>query len=104
MEAQGSGQAEWEWQLAQLWHKRLPRILERVAVLEAVASAEAPDPEQVEGARVEAHKLRGLLGTIGLPEGSEAAGEIEDLLAAGDVEIAAPLAQLSELIRTHEPG
>ena len=50
--------------------------------------------DAIEAGRVEAHKLRGLLGTIGLPDGSERAGEVEDLLAQGSTAIAEPLARL----------
>ncbi len=104
MEEPGAGQTDWEQQLAKLWERRRPRIMDRVAVLETLAAAEEPRAGEIEEGRVEAHKLRGLLGTIGLPAGSEAAGEIEDRLADGNVEIAEPLAQLSDLVRTHEPG
>ncbi len=100
-ERKDAGADQWQRQLRQLWERRRPRILERVAVIEAVAAAEAPGAGEIEQARAEAHKLRGLLGTIGLPEGSEAAGAIEDSLAAGKLRIDEPLARLGELVRDH---
>jgi HPt (histidine-containing phosphotransfer) domain-containing protein len=94
--------AAWQQQLAELWQRRRPAIVERVEKLERLAALADPGAEQIEAGRTEAHKLRGLLGTIGLPPGSDAAGEIEDLLAAGDLAIAAPLERLGKLVREHE--
>lgn len=90
-----------EQKLADLAVRMGPRILERVAELERISGREDLEPAEIEAARVEAHKLRGLLGTIGLPEGSERAGEVEDLLAQGSTAIAEPLARLRTAV---EPG
>ena len=91
----------WQQQMAELWRRRRPAILERVDALTVLSEASDPSPGEIEESRVEAHKLRGLLGTIGLPAGSEAAGEVEDLLAAGNIEISEPLGRLEQLIREH---
>lgn len=95
------GDSDWDRQLADLWQRRRPAILERIEELERLVATSDPRPEQIEECRTEAHKLRGLLGTIGLPAGSDAAGEVEDLLAAGHVEISDPLAQLRRLVEDH---
>jgi len=92
----------WQRQLADLWERRRPAMIERIENLERLAASSDPPPEQIEEGRTEAHKLRGLLGTIGLPAGSDAAGEVEDLLAAGDVAIGEPLGRLGALVREHE--
>jgi HPt (histidine-containing phosphotransfer) domain-containing protein len=55
-------------------------VLERVEAIE-LAAGDAAD-EQRSSARTEAHKLRGLLGTIGLARGSELAAAIETELEA----------------------
>jgi HPt (histidine-containing phosphotransfer) domain-containing protein len=104
MGADEDSAAVWRRQLADLWARRRPAILARVDQLEALAAAEAPDATEIEAGRVEAHKLRGLLGTIGLPAGSEAAGEVEDLLAEGNLAIAEPLGRLAMLVREHQPA
>ena len=101
--AEGMDSADaWQRQLADLWQRRRPAMIERIDNLERLAAMPEPDAEQIEEGRTEAHKLRGLLGTIGLPAGSEAAGEVEDLLAAGDLAIGDPLARLGELVREHQ--
>ena len=101
--ADGTDSADaWQRQLADLWQRRRPAIIERIENLERLAATPEPDPGQIEEGRTEAHKLRGLLGTIGLPAGSEAAGEVEDLLAAGDIAIEEPLGRLGGLVREHE--
>ena len=104
MAAGEESEVAWQAQLADLWERRRPAIIARVEHLEALAAASDPSPEEVEAGRTEAHKLRGLLGTIGLPAGTEAAGEVEDLLAAGDIAIAEPLGRLGKLVREHRPG
>ena len=102
MGADDDSAVRWQKQIADLWERRRPAMLERIDGLEALAAMPDPSPAQIEEARTEAHKLRGLLGTIGLPAGTEAAGEVEDLLAAGDTEIAEPLGRLGTLVREHQ--
>lgn len=93
----------WEEQRAEFWARRRGAVLERVARLQTLASAVSPDEAAIEEGRVEAHKLRGLLGTLGLAEGSEVAGEIEDALAAHDTEVARDVERLGALVRDYEP-
>ena len=101
--AEGMDSADaWQRQLADLWQRRRPAMIERIENLEQLAASPEPDAAQIEEGRTEAHKLRGLLGTIGLPAGSDAAGEVEDLLAEGDVAITEPLGRLGELVREHQ--
>ena len=71
--------------LAALWVRSLPRVLGRIDVLDEAAAAlgsGALDDDLRERARVEAHRLAGLLGTLGLPEASPVARRLEHLLAA----------------------
>ncbi len=70
-----------------LWARFLPQIEERVAVLEAAASAFAADRlsiEQREAANAAAHNLAGVLGTFGLTEGTVLARELEVLYSRPD--------------------
>lgn len=72
--------------LAALWEHSLPRVLARIAVLDEAAEALAADGLDDglrDRARVEAHRLAGLLGTLGLPDASPVARRLEQLLAAG---------------------
>jgi HPt (histidine-containing phosphotransfer) domain-containing protein len=72
--------------LDRLWKQFLPQIEERVATLEAAASAlsagELPDGQR-DAAHAAAHKLAGVLGTFGLTKGTVLAREAE-LLYSGD--------------------
>lgn len=52
------------------------------SVLHQASSAMTLDPELLQTATLEAHRLAGNLGTFGLPEGSELARNIEQLLRA----------------------
>ena len=72
-----------------------------VALLQAVADEPDPGPERIAAARTEAHKLHGLLGTIGLPAGSDLAAEIEARLDAGDAGVGEPVAKLRALVTDH---
>ena len=72
--------------VAALWVEARPRALERVdAIEDAVAAlmAGALDDASRDGARREAHKLAGSLGTFGVPEGSTIARGLELALEAG---------------------
>ncbi|HEX3986585.1 MAG TPA: Hpt domain-containing protein [Acidobacteriaceae bacterium] len=69
--------------LAELWQTSRPTILERMAVLhaaEAALDANPLDREMREHGREAAHKLSGVLGIFGLPQGSEIAATLEELL------------------------
>ena len=81
--------------LAAIWTRSRPALLERQATIErAVPELEGhPDDQQLrESMRTEAHKLAGLLGTLGLPKGTDLARAIEDRLDAG-----APTPEFAEL-------
>jgi HPt (histidine-containing phosphotransfer) domain-containing protein len=69
--------------LAAIWTRSRPTVLERQATIaRAVPELEShPDnPQLRESMRTEAHKLAGLLGTLGLPEGTDLARAIEHRL------------------------
>jgi HPt (histidine-containing phosphotransfer) domain-containing protein len=69
--------------LAELWQTSRPTILERMAVLRAAweaLSANLFDHEARDRGREAAHKLSGVLGIFGLPQGSEIASAIEEQL------------------------
>lgn len=95
--------------LGELWLRARPRVDARIDVLERAASALAAgqlDDELRERARTQAHQLAGLLGTLGLPDGSPVARRLEHLLAGdprpGDAEALATGA--AELRRAAEAG
>jgi chemotaxis protein histidine kinase CheA len=66
--------------LDRLWHRFLPELRERVAIVESavhsLASA-ALTPAQQEDAHAAAHKLAGVLGTFNLERGTDLARELE---------------------------
>ena len=62
--------------LAAIRVRTRPAVLERIDAIEA--AIEDPAHEALPAARVQAHKLRGLLGTIGVTDGSELAASIEE--------------------------
>ncbi len=69
-----------------LWAQYLPQMEERVRTLESAAAAHEDGsitPALCEQAMAAAHKLAGVLGTFGLPEGTELAREMEALYAGG---------------------
>ena len=76
--------------LAVLWERGLPRLRDRLAVLDQAAAAASAGtlPREIrEQAAATAHKLAGSLGMFGYPEGTGFAREIEVLLeTTGDVE------------------
>lgn len=69
-----------------LWAQYLPQIEERVRTLELAAAAREAGlvtPSECEQATAAAHKLAGVLGMFGLPDGTELAREMEALYSAG---------------------
>jgi HPt (histidine-containing phosphotransfer) domain-containing protein len=69
-----------------LWAQYLPQIEERVRTLELAAAAiesGSLSAEQCGQATAAAHKLAGVLGTFGLPEGTLLAREAEAFFAGG---------------------
>ncbi len=72
--------------IREMWLRNRPVALARAAVVQAALErAVAGDlpPAERDDARSEAHRLRGILGTYGFPEGSVLAGEAEEALAVG---------------------
>src|ERR1700685_1321301 len=66
--------------LEQMWTRHRPQILERVAVLEAAASAVAAKTlteAEREAAQAAAHKLAGTLGMFNLARGTDLARELD---------------------------
>ncbi len=65
--------------LATLWEQRKNILIERLTTLqESIAGLEAPAAEASRKLGAEtAHKLAGILGTFGLPQGTEIAREAE---------------------------
>jgi hypothetical protein len=81
---------------AAAWVEARPRIMNRLAVLQAAAAAVTGgelDPATRRDAEGEAHKLAGSLGMFGFPAGSELARELEVMLE-GDTLIGADFAEL----------
>ena len=81
---------------AAAWIESRPRIMARVAVLQAAAAALQAGRLEIEMRRdagAEAHKLAGSLGMFGFPDGSVLAHEIEQLLE-GDGPLDGDLASL----------
>lgn len=69
--------------LADLWRQSLPIVLERVAALRSACEAldrDATDAAARSVAREAAHKLSGSLGIFGLPQGTELAAAMEQML------------------------
>lgn len=69
--------------LAELWRTSRPTILERMSALHAACAAleiTTADQAARDTGREAAHKLSGVLGIFGLPQGSEIAAAIEELL------------------------
>lgn len=65
--------------LVPMWLERQEAICDRIEAL-AVALADGTNDTD---SQMSAHKLRGLLGTLGFSEGSETAAEVENTLMSG---------------------
>ncbi|MGD0731578.1 MAG: Hpt domain-containing protein [Terracidiphilus sp.] len=71
--------------LDRMWTQFLPKMEERVTLLESAAAAFAAgrlSAEQRQAASAAAHKLAGVLGSFGLARGTELARELEVLYSA----------------------
>ena len=69
--------------IAAMWEEARPRIMDRVAVLQATAAAATDGGLDVAARREaegEAHKLAGSLGMFGYPTGTDVARDIETML------------------------
>ena len=87
--------------ILKLWERYKPLCLERLGVIEearTAASSTTLNDEARGKAESAAHKLAGVLGSIGLPEGSKIASEIEALLQPGGTLAPGQLLRLSELV------
>jgi HPt (histidine-containing phosphotransfer) domain-containing protein len=87
--------------ILKLWERYQSLCMERLSVIEearTAASSTGLDDEVRGKAESAAHKLAGVLGSIGLPEGSKIASEIEALLQPGDTLAPGQLSRLSELV------
>jgi HPt (histidine-containing phosphotransfer) domain-containing protein len=81
--------------MAAIWTRSRPQLLERQATIANAVSELESRPDDValrESARTEAHKLAGLLGTLGLPTGTDLARAIEHRLDPD-----APVLNIAEL-------
>ena len=90
--------AQFAAKLNEIWRASRPLILERMAVLHATHSALAADLHNDDArreGREAAHKLAGVLGTFGLPRGSELASALETILMADTPLTAADLTTLT---------
>jgi HPt (histidine-containing phosphotransfer) domain-containing protein len=87
--------------LAQLWQSSRPTILERLSILRAAHAALLANPEDTaarsEG-REAAHKLSGVLGVFGMPQGSEIAHIVEECLKPETPLSAGDLASMAQQI------
>jgi HPt (histidine-containing phosphotransfer) domain-containing protein len=73
--------------LRELWRTSKPVVLERMNVLHDAYTSLAENPANGEARSnglEAAHKLSGVLGVFGLPQGSETASSIEFLLKSGE--------------------
>ena len=69
--------------LSELWRTSRPTVLERLTILHSACESLIRDPANREArtaGREAAHKLSGVLGVFGLPQGSEIAASIEQML------------------------
>jgi HPt (histidine-containing phosphotransfer) domain-containing protein len=87
--------------LTELWHTSLPTILERMNLLHTACTALTENPADHEARTTgleAAHKLSGVLGVFGLPQGSELASEIEFRLKSDETLTPQDLSDLSDQI------
>jgi HPt (histidine-containing phosphotransfer) domain-containing protein len=73
--------------LTELWRSSRPTVLERVKLLRSACDSLAQNPADEEAratGREAAHKLSGVLGVFGLPQGSEIAASVEQLLKSAE--------------------
>jgi len=101
-----SAAAQLQAKLQALWESSKGMILERLETLQAAhrqLSSDISDPHARQQGLEAAHKLAGILGVFGMPEGSETASQIEHLLKQEQSLTQAnlkPLHQLTEHLST----
>ena len=91
--------------LQALWVKNYPILLERLELIRAARNkmdAGSLDEQSRKDGEEAAHKLAGILGTFGLPQGSVLASKIEALLAGGVATCAQRAAELSSWVQDLE--
>jgi HPt (histidine-containing phosphotransfer) domain-containing protein len=92
--------------LADLWHKNLPTLRERLDLLDLIASSASsgtiPAASRDEAITI-AHKLSGSLGMFGYQQGTEIAAKIERILKAALPEDLATLPDLTADLRRSLP-
>ncbi|MFZ0272914.1 MAG: Hpt domain-containing protein [Acidobacteriaceae bacterium] len=98
--------------LKELWRTSRPTILERISLLRSACDRLTENPADREArstGREAAHKLSGVLGVFGLPQGSEIASSIEFLLKSDQpptakdlVTLRAQIADLDAMIASRE--
>jgi HPt (histidine-containing phosphotransfer) domain-containing protein len=87
--------------LNRLWRQFLPQMLERVTVLDCAIgpfAAGVLTEEQREEVNAAAHKLAGILGSFGLPEGTVLAREAESIFAASSEPNAVAVARVARIV------
>ena len=100
-------QSSTQQQIAALWQRNQPRILDRLALLDAAAAASSSgvlDPALQQEAAGVAHKLAGSLGMFGFHEGTRMARELEQHLEAPAVHPATLTALTAKLRQAIFPG
>lgn len=88
--------------LATIWERSKKTVAERVQVLRQAHAAAAKgkmDDAMRKGAIDAAHKLAGVLGTFGLPRGTDLAREAEAIFEGSDRLGAADIKRLAVLVR-----
>lgn len=87
--------------LTELWRTSRPTIMERMGSLHAACNDLSQNPlnsdARIQGLEA-AHKLSGVLGVFGLPQGSEVASSIEFLLKSEEPLTAEDLSILGERV------
>ncbi len=97
--------------LQALWVKNYPLLVERMKLLHAAKeklNAGCLNEQTRKDGEEAAHKLAGILGTFGLPQGSVLASRIEVLLAGGPsisaeraTELSSSIEKLDAVIASH---
>ncbi len=88
--------------IARVWIASQAALQERLDAIDAAGAAllaGSLDSERRAAAIAGAHKLRGSLGTFGLPGGSELAAELEDMLRAPGLPPVLRVSELAEQLR-----
>ena len=87
--------------LRELWSTSRPTVLERMRVLDSACASLDENPGDAEArssGREAAHKLSGVLGVFGMPQGSEIASTIEFLLKSDEPLTGDDLTRLREWV------